>query len=202
MIRRLIAPLAVAIVTLHAGQGFAQGAFPAPLPGQTGAANASPFPLVNGAAPAPSFGAAASPAARRGREARQDDQGGQRSACRSGPGLQADRKFQRVRTQDDQIRRESFREMRDSTADRRSAEEGPQEHRDHAAKGLRGGAANAKAGTHRTESERCAGFCDGASGGYRRQEGRYLRYAERQRPPAMTAASDLSEARKQDAGPR
>ena len=63
MIRRLIAPLAVAIVTLHAGQGFAQGAFPAPLPGQTGAANASPFPLVNGAAPAPSFGAAPSPGA-------------------------------------------------------------------------------------------------------------------------------------------
>jgi hypothetical protein len=33
MIRRLIVPLAVAIVTLHASQGFAQGAFPAPLPG-------------------------------------------------------------------------------------------------------------------------------------------------------------------------
>ena len=61
MIRRLIVPLAVAIVTLHAGQGFGQGAFPAPLPGQTGAANASPFPPVNGAAPAPSFGAAPSP---------------------------------------------------------------------------------------------------------------------------------------------
>src|ERR1700674_5589121 len=41
MIRRLIAPLAVAIVALHNGEGFAQGAFPAPLPG---------------AAPAPSFG--------------------------------------------------------------------------------------------------------------------------------------------------
>jgi len=41
MIRRLIVPFAVAIVTLHAGQGFAQGAFPAPLPG---------------AAPVPSFG--------------------------------------------------------------------------------------------------------------------------------------------------
>jgi hypothetical protein len=33
MIRRLIVPLAVAIVTLHASQGLAQGAFPAPLPG-------------------------------------------------------------------------------------------------------------------------------------------------------------------------
>ena len=41
MIRRLIVPLAVAIVTLHAGPGFAQGAFLAPLPGT---------------APAPSFG--------------------------------------------------------------------------------------------------------------------------------------------------
>src|ERR1700732_924029 len=41
MIRRLIVPLAAAIVTLHAGQGFAQGAFPAPLPGD---------------APVPSFG--------------------------------------------------------------------------------------------------------------------------------------------------
>jgi hypothetical protein len=51
MIRRLIAPLAMAVVTLCAGQSLAQGAFPAPLPGQAGAANASPFPPVNGAAP-------------------------------------------------------------------------------------------------------------------------------------------------------
>ncbi|MGZ5872400.1 MAG: hypothetical protein ACXWKP_09850 [Bradyrhizobium sp.] len=63
MIRRLIVPLAVAIVTLHTGQSFGQGAFPAPLPGQTGAANPSPFPPVNGAAPAPSFGAAPAPGA-------------------------------------------------------------------------------------------------------------------------------------------
>ncbi len=60
MIRRLIVPLAAAIVTLHAGQVFAQSGFPAPLPGQTGAANNSPFPPVNGAAPAPSFGGAPS----------------------------------------------------------------------------------------------------------------------------------------------
>jgi hypothetical protein len=58
MIRRLIVPLAVAIVTLHASQGLAQGAFPAPLPGKAGAANDPAFPPVNGAAPAPSFGAA------------------------------------------------------------------------------------------------------------------------------------------------
>jgi hypothetical protein len=63
MIRRLIAPLVVAIVALHAGQSHAQGAFPAPLPGQAGAANSSPFPPVNGATAAPSFGAAPPPAA-------------------------------------------------------------------------------------------------------------------------------------------
>jgi len=58
MIRRLIAPIVVAVVTFHVGQVFAQGAFPAPLPGQAGAANSSPFPPVNGAAPAPSLGSA------------------------------------------------------------------------------------------------------------------------------------------------
>jgi hypothetical protein len=59
MIRRLIVPLTFAVVTLHAGHGFAQGAFPAPLPnGQAApASNASPFPPVNGAAPSASIGA-------------------------------------------------------------------------------------------------------------------------------------------------
>jgi hypothetical protein len=61
MIRRLIAPLTVAIVTFHAGHGFAQGAFPAPLPGKAGTVNDPAFPPVNGAAPAPSFGAAPAP---------------------------------------------------------------------------------------------------------------------------------------------
>src|SRR5882724_6870542 len=42
MIRRLIAPLAMAIVALHAGRGFAQGAFPAPLPGAAPATQADP----------------------------------------------------------------------------------------------------------------------------------------------------------------
>ena len=59
MIRRLIVPLTFAVVTIHAGQAFAQGAFPAPLPGQTAApaaSGASPFPPVNGAAPAASVG--------------------------------------------------------------------------------------------------------------------------------------------------
>jgi hypothetical protein len=54
MIRRLIVPLTAAVVIVHAGQVFAQGAFPAPLPNQSAApANSSPFPPVNGAAAAP-----------------------------------------------------------------------------------------------------------------------------------------------------
>jgi hypothetical protein len=66
IIRRLIVPLTVAAVTACAVQAIAQGAFPAPLPGQAASpfppvngaapANASPFPPVNGAAPAASFG--------------------------------------------------------------------------------------------------------------------------------------------------
>jgi hypothetical protein len=67
IVRRLIAPLAVAVVALHAAEAGAQGAFPAPLPSQQ-PANASPFPPVNGA-PAqsspfpPAGGAAAAPSA-------------------------------------------------------------------------------------------------------------------------------------------
>jgi hypothetical protein len=63
MIRRLIVPLTLAIATFHAGlafnsQAFAQGAFPAPLPGRAAApANDSAFPPVNGAAPTTSLGA-------------------------------------------------------------------------------------------------------------------------------------------------
>lgn len=52
IIRRLIAPLAVAVVALHAAEAGAQGAFPAPLPNQP--ASASPFPPVGGGAPAQS----------------------------------------------------------------------------------------------------------------------------------------------------
>jgi hypothetical protein len=50
IIARLIVPIAVAIAVLQAGAAAAQGAFPAPLPGQSAAsvpsapANASPFP--------------------------------------------------------------------------------------------------------------------------------------------------------------
>jgi hypothetical protein len=55
IIRRLIVPLTVAVVSVQAGQTFAQGAFPAPLPGQAAPSDASPFPPVNGAAPASSF---------------------------------------------------------------------------------------------------------------------------------------------------
>jgi hypothetical protein len=53
IIRRLIVPLAVAVIA-HAGQALAQGAFPAPLPGPI--KNDPAFPPVNGAAPAPSMG--------------------------------------------------------------------------------------------------------------------------------------------------
>jgi hypothetical protein len=58
IIRRLIVPLTVAVVTVHAGHVFAQGAFPAPLPGPI--KNDPAFPPVNGAAPAASLGAAPS----------------------------------------------------------------------------------------------------------------------------------------------
>jgi hypothetical protein len=55
IIRRLIVPLTMAALAVSAGQAFAQGAFPAPLPGQAAPSaapsNASPFPPVNGDAP-------------------------------------------------------------------------------------------------------------------------------------------------------
>jgi hypothetical protein len=67
IVRRLIVPLTVAAaIAACAAQANAQGAFPAPLPGQAASpfpsvngatpANGSPFPPVNGAAPATSFG--------------------------------------------------------------------------------------------------------------------------------------------------
>src|SRR3954447_26184222 len=54
IIRRLIVPVAVAAFAAGMVEASAQGAFPAPLPNQP--ANASPFPPVNGAAPAATFG--------------------------------------------------------------------------------------------------------------------------------------------------
>jgi hypothetical protein len=56
IVRHLIVPLTVAAFAACAVQANAQGAFPAPLPGQAAPANASPFPPVNGAAPAASVG--------------------------------------------------------------------------------------------------------------------------------------------------
>jgi hypothetical protein len=56
IIRRLLVPLTLAVVSVHAGQAVAQSAFPAPLPGQA-PSNASPFPPVNGAAPRAGVGA-------------------------------------------------------------------------------------------------------------------------------------------------
>jgi hypothetical protein len=65
IVRRLIAPLAVAVIALHAAEAGAQGAFPAPLPNQQ-PANASPFPPANGApaqsSPFPPAGGGAFPA--------------------------------------------------------------------------------------------------------------------------------------------
>jgi hypothetical protein len=60
IIRRLIVPLTMAFVTAHAGLALAQGAFPAPLPGQGQAKNDPAFPPVNGAAPTASIGGAPS----------------------------------------------------------------------------------------------------------------------------------------------
>lgn len=56
MIRRLIVPLTVAAVTIHAGHAFAQGAFPAPLPNGQMAPPAASSPandsaFTRGAAP-------------------------------------------------------------------------------------------------------------------------------------------------------
>src|ERR1700761_2197471 len=68
MMHRLIAPLTLLALSVSTGAVLAQGAFPAPLPGQAApaasrAANDPAFPPVNGAAPAASIGApaAASP---------------------------------------------------------------------------------------------------------------------------------------------
>jgi hypothetical protein len=56
IIRRLIVPLTVSVVAFHAGQGFAQSPFPAPLPRQAAPASDSAFPPVNGSAPVASVG--------------------------------------------------------------------------------------------------------------------------------------------------
>jgi hypothetical protein len=59
-LRRLMMPLTVAVILAMAGRtALAQGAFPAPLPGQgqAGTLNDPAFPPVNGSAPAASVGA-------------------------------------------------------------------------------------------------------------------------------------------------
>jgi hypothetical protein len=60
MIHRLIVPLTLAALSVQAHSALAQGAFPAPLPGQQArpTANDSAFPPVNGSAPSASIGAA------------------------------------------------------------------------------------------------------------------------------------------------
>jgi hypothetical protein len=47
MNRRLIVPVAFAAMTLPVAQAFAQGVFPAPLPGQSGASTSSPVPFFS-----------------------------------------------------------------------------------------------------------------------------------------------------------
>jgi hypothetical protein len=56
MINRLIVPLTLAVLSAQAGSALAQGAFPAPLPGQAAPANDPAFPPVNGARPGASMG--------------------------------------------------------------------------------------------------------------------------------------------------
>ncbi len=58
IIHRLMVPLAAAVVVFGAGQALAQGAFPAPLPGQTVQPNDPAFPPVNGRAPVAAVGGA------------------------------------------------------------------------------------------------------------------------------------------------
>jgi hypothetical protein len=64
MMHRLIAPLTFLALSVSTGAAVAQGAFPAPLPGQAAAAppaNDPAFPPVNGTHPTASVGAPASP---------------------------------------------------------------------------------------------------------------------------------------------
>ncbi len=60
IIRRLLGPLMVAVIAVHAGHASAQGAFPAPLPNQGVQQNDPAFPPVNGGAPTASVGVAPS----------------------------------------------------------------------------------------------------------------------------------------------
>jgi hypothetical protein len=64
MINRLIVPLTLAVLSVQANSALAQGAFPAPLPGQAAAppANDPAFPPVNGARASASIGGAPSSA--------------------------------------------------------------------------------------------------------------------------------------------
>jgi hypothetical protein len=62
IIRRLIVPLTVAAAVACAGHARAQGAFPAPLPGQAVQPNDPAFPPVNGSAPMTMGPAAGAPA--------------------------------------------------------------------------------------------------------------------------------------------
>jgi hypothetical protein len=61
-IRRLIVPLTMAVIVVHATAAHAQSAFPAPLPGAAAPPSNDPaFPPVNGAAPSAVIGGSPSP---------------------------------------------------------------------------------------------------------------------------------------------
>jgi hypothetical protein len=66
IIPRLIVLLAFAAVALHAGQVFAEVAFPAPLPDQDAAPTSDASPPVNGAAPKASIGGVVAPSSSNG----------------------------------------------------------------------------------------------------------------------------------------
>jgi hypothetical protein len=89
MIRQLIAPVIVATITFHAAQALAQGAFPAPLPGQAGAANDPAFPPVNGAAPSAAFSRPAAAAPSLGNAPMPSSSFGAAPASFPGPGAAA-----------------------------------------------------------------------------------------------------------------
>ena len=222
MIRRLIVPLTAAVVTVHAGQALAQGAFPAPLPNQSAApAGASPFPPVNGAAPSAAVGAPSafpsqgSAPVSSGFSGPPPQASGGADACMKGfvpLREEAERRGKLIKAASDRkappdeacklIKNFGQAEMKMiQYVETNSAKCGiPPQIADQLKNGhkntekmqnagLRRRAAGAVAGTGWSESQRSAWLFGGAPRGAARQEGRqHLRYAERQRSPAMTPA--------------
>ncbi len=169
------------------------------------AAGASPFPSA-GAAPVAAAPTGFSPApptqgggggrpvaglherfpslARRRREEGQDDQGRERPSRAARRGLQDHRQLRRGRSEDDQIRRDQCRQMRNSGSGRRPVEDRPQEHRSAGEEGLQRRRADedARGRPARSLSE-VLGIGERGARRPRLAQGRqHLRNAERQRP--------------------